>query len=111
VQPARDPQVLTEEQVASFSSQGYLVVPGWWSEETMAGMREAAAAIVRDFDASTVSVFSTNEQMRTSDDYFLGSGDKVRCFFEERAFNADGSLKRAKETCINKARDRGRGGR
>ena len=37
-----------------------------------------------------------------SDDYFLTSGDKIRYFFEENAFNEDGELKQSKEDSINK---------
>ena len=93
---------LTGEQLAAYDRDGYLVIPGWLSPETMADMRASAEQVVRDFDASTVSVFSTNEQVRSTDDYFLGSGGRVRCFFEERAFNPDGSLRQPKELCINK---------
>jgi phytanoyl-CoA hydroxylase len=58
---------------------------------------------VRDFDpAGIVSIFSTREQTRTSDDYFLGSGDQIRFFFEEDAFNSDGTLRQSKEHSINK---------
>jgi phytanoyl-CoA hydroxylase len=48
------------------------------------------------------SIFTTHEQTRTSDDYFLGSGDKIRFFFEEEAFLADGSLRQEKAQSINK---------
>ena len=41
-------------------------------------------------------------QTRTSDDHFLGSGDKVTCFFEEDAFDEDGQLKVDKDRAINK---------
>ena len=47
-------------------------------------------------------MFSTTEQTKTSDSYFIDSGDKIRCFFEENAFNVDGSLKGPKELSINK---------
>ena len=49
-----------------------------------------------------VSIFSTREQNRRSDDYFLNSGDKIRFFFEEDAFLPDGTLKQSKEQSINK---------
>lgn len=66
-------------------------------------LRERAIELVGEFDPQEiVSVFSTHEQTRTSDDYFLESGDKIRFFFEENAFNADGSLRQEKEKSINK---------
>ena len=36
------------------------------------------------------------------DDYFLGSGERVRCFFEEGAIGEQGVLNVPKEKSINK---------
>ena len=50
--------------------------------------------MLRTFDYSSpeAGVFTTNDQSRKSDDYFLSSGDKVRFFWEERAWGPDGKL-------------------
>ena len=47
-------------------------------------------------------MFSTTEQEQTSDKYFLESGDKIRFFFEQLAFNADGALRQDKTQSLNK---------
>jgi phytanoyl-CoA hydroxylase len=86
-----------------FVEQGFLVVPGFRSPAQLRGLRERAAAIVEDFDAEAHrSVFTTRDQARTADDWFLGSGDAVRCFFEVEAFDADARLAVPKEHAINK---------
>lgn len=94
---------LTAEQLEGFRRDGFLVLEGFIERETCAALRERAAELVAEFDPQgVVSIFSTNEQTRTSDDYFLESGDQIRFFFEERAFDEDGSLRQSKEHSINK---------
>jgi phytanoyl-CoA hydroxylase len=94
---------LTPEQLAQYERDGFLVVSEFVDGAACDRLRERAAEMVRDFDPSgVVSIFTTKEQNRHSDDYFLGSGDKVRCFFEEDAFTPAGALKQSKERSINK---------
>src|SRR5690625_5498363 len=70
---------LSAEQVASFERDGFLAVPDAIPHEACDELRVRAEQIVDEFDPETVSIFSTHEQTRTSDDYFLESGDHIRC--------------------------------
>jgi phytanoyl-CoA hydroxylase len=94
---------LTTEQSAQYDRDGFLVIPDFADARSCEALRTRAEELVRDFDPSDIiSVFSTREQNRRSDDYFLNSGDKIRFFFEEDAFLPDGTLKQSKEQSINK---------
>ena len=95
--------MISEQQVGYYREQGFVVLENFTGEAECDELRTRAEQMVQGFDpAEMVSVFSTNEQNRLTDDYFLSSGDKIRFFFEENAFNADGTLKYKKEKSINK---------
>lgn len=82
---------------------GFLVLPEFFSPHEAAVLMERAQALVEAWDPSEVrSIFSTHEQTRTSDDYFLSSGAEIRFFFEEEAFDAQGELRQSKALSINK---------
>lgn len=85
-----------------FERQGFLVLPGFVPAAACEALKARAEQLVAGFAPETISVFTTHEQTRTSDAYFLGSGDQIRFFFEEGAFRPDGTLRQAKELSINK---------
>jgi len=94
---------LTPDQLAQYDRDGFLVLENFVDAPACDRLRARAATLVRDFDPQgVVSVFSTKEQARTSDEYFLQSGGKIRFFFEENAFHAGGTLRQSKECSINK---------
>jgi phytanoyl-CoA hydroxylase len=95
--------MLTDAQKQQYQRDGYLVLPDFKGASEIAALRARAAQIVNEFDPAAQSgIFSTIEQEKTTDDYFLGSDNTVRCFFEEEAFGADGQLKQDKSLSINK---------
>ncbi len=87
----------------AFVRDGFLVIPGFKNAGEIARLRARAEEIVNAFDPSEGSgVFSTRDQARRSDEYFLESGSRVRCFFEEEAFDEPGHLVTDKAHAINK---------
>jgi len=95
--------MLTDAQKAQYAKDGFIVIPGFKTAEEIAALRARAAQVVNEFDPAVAQgIFTTKEQEKKADDYFLASDNTMRCFFEEEAFGPDGQLKQAKELSINK---------
>ena len=94
---------ITTDQLERYDNDGFLVLEGFVSGNECDELRARAEQFVHEFEpADVISIFTTHEQSRVADEYFLTSGDKIRCFFEENAFLPDGSLKQSKQRSINK---------
>ena len=76
--------MLTPEQRAGFERDGFIVLPDFKPLDEIAALRRRAEEIVDAFDPSqSRAIFTTRDQGRAGDDWFLGSDNTVRCFFEE----------------------------
>jgi len=94
--------MLSDAELAAYRRDGFLVVKGFADPAACDRLVQRSYELIDAFDPATVSVFTTDEQTRTTDDYFLGSGDTIRCFFEAEAFDRDGRLAVPKRRAINK---------
>jgi phytanoyl-CoA hydroxylase len=86
-----------------FERDGYLVLPGFVPAPECDALRARMAELVEAFEPGELAtIFSTTRGSHAEDRYFLESGDQVRFFFEEEAFDDRGRLRQSKQRSINK---------
>lgn len=96
---------LTDTQIQAFRSDGFLVVPNFVSDEHCLQLRERAMMLAEKYVPSPeeATVFTADgKPQHTSDDYFLTSGEQIRCFFEKDAFDERGNLRAEPHLALNK---------
>jgi phytanoyl-CoA hydroxylase len=81
------------------------VLPNFVDEQACLTLRERAMVLAEKHCPSPeeATVFTADgTAVHASEDYFLTSGDKIRCFFEKDAFNENGELRQDAHLCLNK---------
>ena len=92
------------QQMKSFwEENGFLIIDDFYSENECNELRQRVDILIKEFGPSSHrSVFNTKQQEHVDDNYFLESGDKIRFFFEEGAFDENGNFTDSIELLINK---------
>jgi len=94
---------LTTLQLTNYQNEGFLVLNDFVDRKACDALRHRVIEMIREFEpADVASIFSTRDQNRIADEYFLNSANNISFFFEEKAFSPDGALKQDKELSINK---------
>ncbi len=95
-------KLLTEKQIKDYQENGFLIVKNFLDDQQIDILQAETRKIIQGFDLQDLKIFTTDDQNKHTDAYFLESGDKVRCFFEEGAIDKDGNLSVEKALAINK---------
>lgn len=94
---------LTQEMLDAYDTAGVILLRDFVPVERCEALRARALELVEQFDPAEVkSVFSTTDQTQLDDSYFIESGDKIRFFLENDAFDEAGDLRQSKHMSLNK---------
>lgn len=95
--------MLTQEQKQSYQQHGFLILPDFFSKDDCdVLMSQAKQLIASASQDDNKTVFSTLSHKHEKERYFLDSGDKIRCFYEDGAFDEQGELNCDVQMAINK---------
>lgn len=95
--------LLTATQKQNYHRDGFLILNDFIEKNVCDLLIEQARKLIENYDAVGMkTIFSSKDQHHARNLYFLESGDKIRFFFEEGAFDSEGGLKTDKLFCINK---------
>ncbi len=98
-------KVLSQAQQARLGQDGFLVLPDFVDADRCTELRQRAMQLAREHVPAPekATIFTTDGQpLHASDEYFLKSGEAIRCFFERDAFDASGRLRADAHLCLNK---------
>ena len=99
------PGLFSQAELADFRRDGFLVIPGFVDEARCIALRERAMELARrhvPLPAQATIFTGDGKPLHAGDDYFLSSGEAIRCFFEKDAFDAEGRLRADAHLCLNK---------
>ena len=94
---------MTNNTRQQFDNDGFLVLNNFTTAAACDALMKRGQELAMEYNYDGhPSIFQTNEQSRTSDDYFLNSGGNISFFFEKEAFDQEGKLKNDLFHSLNK---------
>ena len=92
-----------KSRLQQFQSDGFLILEEFNTTKECDDLVRRAEELSTGFNyEGHPSVFQTTDQAKTTDDYFLNSGDRISFFFEKDAFDDSGKLKNDLFHSLNK---------
>ena len=92
-----------QAMIEAYQRDGFLVLDGFADAAARTALTARIETLVSGFDPVEVrTVFSTRAQSHAADAYFRQSGDTIRFFLEEGAFDEDGRQTAPKDRILNK---------
>ena len=92
-----------KNRLQQFQSDGFFILENFNTAKECDDLMRRAEELTSSFNyEGHPSVFQTTNQSRTTDDYFLESGDRISFFFEKDAFDDSGKLKNDLFHSLNK---------
>lgn len=92
-----------DSDISRFRTDGFLVLEGFVSAGACRDLMDRAAQLIQTFEPGDhPSIFTTHEQRRHTDRYFLDSASNISFFLEEDACDAAGRLVVPRERAVNK---------
>ena len=95
---------LDADQLTAWERDGFLILPDFVPRQRCEALKAHVNTLLARIDPRRdggLTVFSTTEQSHAQDEWFLGSGDTVRWFFEDGAVR-DGQLTVPLPMAVNK---------
>lgn len=95
--------MLSPQQLQQFQNDGLTVIENALTPTQLDQLKNSAAKIVADWkEDSQNPIFTTQDNDRSGDNYFLNSAENISCFYEEAAFDDNGKLVQDRNESINK---------
>ena len=92
-----------EEMKSFWNENGFIIIDNFYKENECDKLRFRTKELVKNFDYSLhKTIVNSKDQEHAKNTYFIESGDKIRFFLENGAFDYNGNLTDSIEFVINK---------